>query len=114
MKLDREDFCPLIKGRCKKLDCIWFYQLKGIDPETNETVHDEWNCAVNWLVKLTIENTKAAHMNASQTQEMRNEAKQYQDSQVTMSAIAVRNMHEALKEGIKDMIEPPKNIKQIT
>ena len=57
MKIKAGTFCPLIKGDCKKLECVWFTQIAGSHPQTGETF-DEWGCAVAWMPLLSIENTK--------------------------------------------------------
>lgn len=57
MKIKAGTFCPLIKGDCKKLECVWFTQIAGTHPQTGEEF-DEWGCAVAWMPLLSIENTK--------------------------------------------------------
>ena len=57
MKIKAGTFCPLVKGECKKLECVWFTQIAGSHPQTGEQF-DEWGCAVAWMPLLSIENTK--------------------------------------------------------
>ena len=57
MKIKAGTFCPLIKGDCKKLECVFFTQIAGTHPQTGEQF-DEWGCAVAWMPLLSIENTK--------------------------------------------------------
>lgn len=57
MKIKAGTFCPLIKGDCRKLECVWFTQIAGSHPQTGENF-DEWGCAVAWMPLLSIENTK--------------------------------------------------------
>ena len=57
MKLKAGTFCPLIKGDCKKLECVFFTQIAGTHPQTGEEF-DEWGCAIAWMPILSIENTK--------------------------------------------------------
>lgn len=71
-KLERKSFCPLIKADCKQLDCSWFTQLRGTDPQSGEPV-DEWGCAVTWLPMLLIETSKEVRQGAAATESFRNE-----------------------------------------
>ena len=54
MKLECGNFCPLIGKECIGLQCNWFTQIRGTNPNTGEPV-DEWDCAVKWLPFLVIE-----------------------------------------------------------
>lgn len=72
MKLDNGTYCPLVKGPCKKLDCMWFMKVQGLHPQTGEAI-DEWDCAVKWQVLLQIENTRVTLGTQAATESMRNE-----------------------------------------
>ena len=39
------DFCPLIQAPCKGLECSWYTQIRGANPQTGEPV-DEWGLSV--------------------------------------------------------------------
>ena len=41
MKLEQGKYCPLIKKDCIGLQCSWFTQVRGMNPNTGESV-DEW------------------------------------------------------------------------
>lgn len=72
MKLEQGKFCPLIQKDCMGLQCSWFTQIRGMNPNTGEPV-DEWGCAITWLPMLTIENSQQQRHTASAVESFRNE-----------------------------------------
>lgn len=72
MKLEQGKFCPLIQKDCIGLQCSWFTQIRGMNPNTGESV-DEWGCAITWLPMLTIENSQQQRSTASAVESFRNE-----------------------------------------
>lgn len=72
MQLKPGNFCPLIKADCKGLECSWFTQIRGHNPNTGEDV-DEWACAVNWLPMLMIENSQQQRQTGAAVESFRNE-----------------------------------------
>ena len=72
MKVENGDFCPLVKGKCKGLQCTFMIQLRGTNPNTGQPV-DEWDCAIKWLPVLLIENAKQTRQAGAATESMRNE-----------------------------------------
>lgn len=72
MKLKPGNFCPLIQADCKGLECSWFTQVRGHNPNTGEDV-DEWACAVNWLPMLMIENSQQQRQTGAAVESFRNE-----------------------------------------
>ena len=46
MKMESGDFCPLVNGPCKKFECKWWIQVRGIHPQTGQEV-DEWDCTIS-------------------------------------------------------------------
>jgi hypothetical protein len=72
MKLEQGKYCPLIKKDCIGLQCSWFTQIRGMNPNTGEPV-DEWGCAITWLPMLTIENSQQQRHTASAVESFRNE-----------------------------------------
>lgn len=72
MKLEQGKFCPLIKKDCIGIQCSWFTQIRGINPNTGEPV-DEWGCAVTWLPMLTIENSQQQRHTSAAVESFRNE-----------------------------------------
>jgi len=72
MKLEQGKYCPLIQKDCIGLQCSWFTQIRGMNPNTGEPV-DEWGCAITWLPMLTIENSQQQRHTASAVESFRNE-----------------------------------------
>lgn len=88
MKLKPGNFCPLIQADCKGLECSWFTQVRGHNPNTGEDV-DEWACAVNWLPMLMIENSQQQRQTGAAVESFRNEmAKAQEMSQAVLLTTA--------------------------
>ena len=73
MKLEPGKFCPLIGKDCIQMECSWFTQVRGTNPQTGEDV-DEWGCAVTWLPMLLIENSQQQRQTAAAVESSRNES----------------------------------------
>ena len=73
MKLSPGKFCPLIGKDCIGLQCSWFTQIRGMNPNTGEEI-DEWGCAVTWLPMLLIENSQQQRETSASIQSARNES----------------------------------------
>ena len=72
MKLEIKDNCPLNNFEpCKKLDCAWFIQMTGTNPQTGEQV-DEWGCSVALLPMLMIENARESSQTGAAIASFRN------------------------------------------
>lgn len=87
MKIELGTFCPLIQADCKGLQCSWFTQVRGVDPNTGKDV-DEWGCAVTWLPMLLIENSQQQRQTGAAVESFRNEMIKAQGSshQILMAA----------------------------
>ena len=72
MKLDPGKFCPLIKKDCIQLQCNWFQQVRGTNPQSGQEV-DEWACAITWLPMLLINTAQEVRQGAAATESFRNE-----------------------------------------
>lgn len=72
MKLEPGKFCPLIKKDCVGLQCSWFTQIRGVNPQTGKDV-DEWGCAITWLPMLLIENSQQQRHTGAAVESFRNE-----------------------------------------
>lgn len=72
MELKNGTFCPLIKDECVGLKCVWFTQVRGMNPNTGKEV-DEWSCAVAWLPVLLIENSQQQRSTGAAVESFRNE-----------------------------------------
>jgi len=73
MKIEAKDGCPLDSfNPCRKLDCAWFVQLRGTNPNTGQEI-DEWGCAMAWQPILMIENSQQQRQTAAAVESFRNE-----------------------------------------
>lgn len=73
MELKPKSNCPLNKfDPCKQLDCAWFTQMRGVNPNTGKEV-DEWGCAVVWLPMLLVENAQQSRQTGAAVESFRNE-----------------------------------------
>ena len=73
MKIESKNLCPLNGfNECRQLDCAWFIQLRGSNPNTGEDV-DEWGCAMAWQPILTIENSQMQRQTGAAVESLRNE-----------------------------------------
>lgn len=71
--MEPKNNCPINKFEpCKKLDCAWFIQIRGHNPNTGEEV-DEWSCAIAWLPILLIENSQQQRSTGAAVESFRNE-----------------------------------------
>ena len=87
-------FCPLLKKDCIENKCEWFHQIRGVNPNTGEPV-DEWQCAINLLPLLLIENSKQHRSTAAAVESFRNETVQ-QNSTLTQVLVHAVNQQAAL------------------
>lgn len=72
MQLKTGSLCPLLKKDCVQMQCSWFTQLRGKNPQTGADV-DEWGCAVTWLPMLLIENSQQQRQTGAAVESFRNE-----------------------------------------
>ena len=72
MKMESGDFCPLVNGPCKKFECKWWIQVRGIHPQTGQEV-DEWDCTISFLPMLLIENSQQQRQTGAAVESFRNE-----------------------------------------
>jgi hypothetical protein len=73
MNLTPKNNCPLNNfSPCKQLDCAWFIQVRGINPNTGKEV-DEWACSMAWLPMLLIENSQQQRQTGAAVESFRNE-----------------------------------------
>ena len=99
MKLEQGKFCPLIGKDCIGLQCSWFTQIRGANPQTGESV-DEWGCAVTWLLILLIENSQKQRETGAAVETFRNETLNRLSQTITMRKI--ENPIDKL-EGVSDV-----------
>lgn len=72
MEIKPGNFCPLLKKDCIGLQCAWFTQVRGHNPNTGKEV-DEWSCAIAWLPVLLIENSQQQRSTGAAVESFRNE-----------------------------------------
>jgi hypothetical protein len=70
-RLEPGKFCPLIKKDCIGLQCSWYTQVRGTDPQSGAEV-DEYACAIAWLPMLMINTAKETREGAAATESLRN------------------------------------------
>ena len=75
MKLEAGEFCPLIQKDCVGLQCKFFIQVRGTNPNTGEEV-DEWDCSWRWMPTLLIENANKQRQTTASVDALRNEVDQ--------------------------------------
>jgi hypothetical protein len=73
MKIEHKNGCPLHNFEpCRQLDCAWFTQVRGHNPNTGAEV-DEWACAIAWLPIMLIENSQMQRQTGAAVESFRNE-----------------------------------------
>jgi hypothetical protein len=91
MKLEPGKFCPLIGKDCIGLECSWFTQVRGYNPNTGNDI-DEWGCAINWLPLLIIENSQQQRQTVATVQEFRNESTKSSENQNLLLKLLAQNL----------------------
>lgn len=88
MEIKSGNYCPLLKKDCIGLQCAWFTQIRGHNPNTGKEV-DEWSCAMTWLPILLIENSQQQRSTGAAVESFRNEmVKANESSQQALLAMA--------------------------
>lgn len=73
MKIEAKQNCPLDKFKpCKQLECAWFVQIRGTNPNTGEEI-DDYGCAMAWMPVLMIENSQQQRQTGAAVESFRNE-----------------------------------------
>jgi hypothetical protein len=97
MKIESKNGCPLNSFEpCKQLDCAWFIQLRGANPNTGQEI-DEWGCAIAWQPILMIENSQQQRQTAAAVESFRNEM--VASNQTTLALFAGRAQQHKEIEG---------------
>lgn len=87
MQLKNGNFCPLIKKDCVQMQCVWFTQLRGTNPNTGSEI-DEWGCAISWLPVLLVENSQQQRQTGAAVESFRNEMVRSNESNQRVLATA--------------------------
>lgn len=85
MQLKNGNFCPLIKKDCVGLQCVWFTQVRGTNPNTGQDV-DEYACAMAWLPVLMIENSQQQRQTGAAVESFRNEMVKAQECVIMLAS----------------------------
>jgi hypothetical protein len=72
MQMKSGNFCPLIKKDCIGIQCSWFTQIRGMNPNTGKEI-DEWACSIAWMPILMIENSQQQRQTGAAVESFRNE-----------------------------------------
>ena len=73
MKIEVKSNCPLNNFEpCKQMECSWFIQIRGTDPNTGQEI-DDWGCSMAWMPKLLIENAMMSQQTGAAVESFRNE-----------------------------------------
>ena len=98
MKLEKGKFCPLIGKDCIGLECAWFTQIRGKNPNTGKDV-DEWACAIAWMPVLMIENSQQQRQTGAAVESFRNEMVKANETTTQVLLAATHNSNYHLIEG---------------
>lgn len=94
MQMKPGNFCPLLKKDCVQMQCNWFIQIRGTNPNTGKEI-DEWGCSIAWLPHLLIENANQTRQAGAATESFRNEfVRSARESIDTMKAMSNVNPNE--------------------
>ena len=89
--MKKGDFCPLLKKDCIENKCAWYQQVRGEDPQTGQPVA-EWQCVVNLIPLLLIENSHRQHSTAAAIESFRNESVRQNNTMTEIMAHSVNQM----------------------
>jgi hypothetical protein len=89
MQFEVKNNCPLNNFEpCKQLECTWFIQLRGTNPNTGQEI-DKWGCSMTFLPMLMVENSQQQRQTGAAVESFRNEmVKANETSQQVLLATA--------------------------
>lgn len=103
MPIEVKDNCPLNNFEpCKKFDCAWFCQMRGVDPNSGKDV-DDYACAVAWLPMLLVENAAQNRQTGAAVESFRNEMVKANRSSQTLLVKAASVMAKTDAIEVKDV-----------
>ena len=113
MKLEQGKFCPLIGKDCIQMQCSWFTQVRGMNPNTGEET-DEYGCAVTWLPLMLIENSGQQRRTGAAVESFRNEIVKstLQSQEMLKQDLKLREEAQALKA--QELLNKPRQIHNIS
>lgn len=105
MELKPGKYCPLVKKDCLGLQCNWFTQVRGTNPNTGKEI-DEWACAIAWLPVLLIENSQQQRQTGAAVESFRNEMVNANEAsqQILLAAAGIDNGNNRPKQ-LKNIVE---------
>jgi hypothetical protein len=71
--MKKGNYCPLLKKDCIEMKCAWYGQVRGTNPNTGNEV-DDWQCVINFLPMLLIENSHKQAQTGAAIESFRNES----------------------------------------
>ena len=84
MKIEPKNNCPLDNfNPCRELDCAWFIQVRGVNPNTGKEV-DDWGCSMAWLPIMMIENSQQQRQTGAAVESFRNEMVRANDTNMSI------------------------------
>lgn len=95
MRIKAKTNCPLDGFKpCRELECAWFMNIRGSNPNTGESV-DEWGCAIAWMPVLMIENSQQQRQTGAAVESFRNDMVRSTEvgQQVLLAAVQQNNPH---------------------
>jgi hypothetical protein len=87
--MKKGNYCPLLKKDCIETKCAWYGQVRGTNPNTGQDV-DTWECVINLLPMLLIENSHKQAQTGAAVESFRNESLNVQKQSVMMMAQALQ------------------------
>ena len=96
MQVKPGKFCPLIKKDCIELQCSWFAQVRGTNPNTGKEI-DEWGCSITWFPILMIENSQQQRQTGAAVESFRNEMVKSNESSKQILLATIQNNNPNLK-----------------
>ena len=88
MEIKSKSNCPLDNfNPCRQLDCAWFMQMRGTNPNTGKEV-DEWACSMAWLPILMIENSQQQRSTGAAVESFRNEMVKANESNLHLLSVS--------------------------
>lgn len=93
MNITTKNNCPLNAFEpCRQLDCAWFIQVRGTNPNTGKEV-DEWACSMAWVPMLLIENSQQQRQTGAAVESFRNEMVKANETGQQLLVATVQKAH---------------------
>lgn len=69
--------------------CPMWVQIRGTDPNTGETVSDEWQCSFTWLPKMLLETALHTRHATASTDKVATEISKFHESMALFNTLAI-------------------------